>query len=285
MQFEIKNYKGNKYIQYTTERGYTFSNAEYFMFDVTSDTFKDFMSRIGGFTANMTTRYIKEHNLDVSSIMLCSIPQEYNDFIFGFVYLDKDKNVLSVEYDNDYGDYKYFKEKFENYIIETGFIFDLKDIVSFHNITEKINKNPSTEFGIEIEGRPVTYEDVLIYPYSEVTFRDEKQKERLDKLDVSYMKMSFTDNLGFVSNVRLKCEFFDSENNQIKEYQVFSGIKDREEYIAYQRQEDEKYQESKDMSLEENYSFNQNLSFLKQVTDKCTYYQGYLENTNEKIER
>lgn len=285
MQFEVKDYKGNKYIQYTTEGGYTFSNAEYFMFDVTSDTFKDFMSRIGGFTANMTTRYIKEHNLDVSSIMLCSVPQEYNDYLFCFVYLDKDKNVLSVEWDDDYGDYKYFKEKFEDFTVEIGNIFDLKEVPSFDKITKEINKNPSIEFDIEVEGKPVTYEDIVVCPYSEVVFNWQDFPEVFDKMNTSYMKMTFIDNIGIMSKTRLKCEFFDNENHPIKAYQVISGIKDRVKYINYKKQKDDSYREEYDEMLNENYYFQQNLSFLKRVADKCTYYHDDLEKTNEKIER
>ena len=91
MEFKLKDYKGNKYIEYFDEkRNLRFTNAEYFIFDVLSEEFKEIMRTTGGFVANMTTRHIKENQLDAAYIMLCCIPQEYNNFVFKFVYLDKD---------------------------------------------------------------------------------------------------------------------------------------------------------------------------------------------------
>lgn len=75
MKFALKSYQDKEYIEYS-DNEQTFTNAEYFIFSATSEEYHNIVDRTGGFVANMTRRYIEEHQLDAAAIMLCCIPQK-----------------------------------------------------------------------------------------------------------------------------------------------------------------------------------------------------------------
>lgn len=96
---------------------------EYFIIDVKSDIFNNIMESTGGFVANMTTRLFEKENLDVSYLMLVAIPQPNNNFVFKFAYFDNEFNLLKTYIDNNYNDYKYFKNKFKDCTIKNQEVF------------------------------------------------------------------------------------------------------------------------------------------------------------------
>lgn len=119
--YHTKDGKEYNYISYLyhevndrgDEKRDTFTNMEYFIIDVKSDIFNNIMESTGGFVANMTTRLFEKENLDVSYLMLVAIPQPNNNFVFKFAYFDNEFNLLKTYIDNNYNDYRYFKNKFK----------------------------------------------------------------------------------------------------------------------------------------------------------------------------
>ena len=163
MKYELKTYNDKfNYIHYIdTENDLDFTNHEYFVFDVLCDIFKEIMSTVGGFTANMTTRMIKKLDLNCNRIMLCQTPAKNNTFQFQFVYLDARNNVLHVEWDNNYYDYQYFKKKFSDCIIEEGIIFDLLKLDYLKEVWKEFD-TPTIDFNIKINNREISPDDILI---------------------------------------------------------------------------------------------------------------------------
>lgn len=264
MKFELKSYKGNNYIEYKDEeKNITFNNAEYFMFDVTSEIFKDIMHATGGFTANMTTRFIKEKGLNnIKYIMLCCIPQPFVDFVFHFVYLDENKNILEYMEDNNYFDYDYFKKKFNDCIVEEGFIYDLIEIQSLNNLTKEFCLNPSISFDFKVEGKDVHFEDTFIsYDFS---FFKEDIKNNLSKLNAKCVVLTFDCNkLNFIT---FKGKVIGNDNKNILYYQATSGIKDKELYIKEMQKKYNDFEE-KDVCFDE-FEFNLSVKIFKMFADK-----------------
>lgn len=90
--------------------------------------------------------------------MLVAIPQATNSFLFNFVYLDKNKQLLKCYKDSDCMDYIYFRKKFESCTVSRGSVYDL----DFDFLKNQISSNVTTDFNLIIEGRPVTKEDTII---------------------------------------------------------------------------------------------------------------------------
>ena len=61
MKYTLKHYDDKEYIEYEHD-GKVYDNMHYFSVNVLTDSFKEIMSQVGGFSANMTTRYIEEKN-------------------------------------------------------------------------------------------------------------------------------------------------------------------------------------------------------------------------------
>jgi len=230
MIFESKSYGNKNYIEYKDEESeLVFNNASYFMFDVTSKTFHDIMSSTGGFVANVTTRYMKEHNIDAAYIMLCTVPQEYNDYLFKFVYLDKNMNILKLDpqWDNNYFDYAYFRKKFSDCIVKEGLIFELEQIDSLQELTNLFYPNPSTDFNFQIDGRNVSFNDIFVYNGIGV-FKDSIQEE-LKQLDAETLLFQF--DFDTLNGIDAKGMIITADGNPLLNYQFYSGILDKDEYL------------------------------------------------------
>lgn len=266
MKFELKCYSEEKhYIEYTDDNGEIFNNAEYFMFNVCTEEFENIMHAVGGFTANMTTRFIKEHNLNCTYIMLCCVPQKYNDFIFRFVYLDDKYNILTYMSDNNYYDYSYFKKKFESCICKKGFIYELEDFETLKELTQEFNYTPSIDFDFVVENRTVHYNDVLIC--SDFDIFNDKIKNNLEKLGAKYVEFQF-DNSVF-DFIGLTGKVYDSNGNVLKSFQVHSGILDKIEFLKMEQQKDSEYTEN-DIPTSD-FEFTLSLSNARTLADKFSY--------------
>lgn len=243
MQFLLKEYKGHKYIQYIDEEsGLNTTNGEYFVFSVKSEDYKEIMKSTGGFVANMTSRLIRDQKIDIAYIMLCTIPQEYNNYLFAFIYLDENGTIITSAYDNNAYDYQYFKQKFKECIVKEGFIFDLYNDSRFNVITEKFCKSPSTDFELQINNKPITFDDTLIYSDMDIFKKDVKSK--LERLDAAYIefKLKMGHGMGFVN---MQGIIFDKNNNALLDYQITSGIKDKTEYVNHMKSLYHDYDESR----------------------------------------
>lgn len=232
MQYTLKEYVNRKdgisgkYLEYYDEKsGKKFTNAEYFIFDTICDDFKAIMSSTGGFTANMTTRMIKKLNIPCESIMLCQTPHSNNTFHFQFVYLDKDRNVLNVEWDNNPFDYEYFKKKFSSCIIEEGCVFDLLKYDYLEEVTKEF-KTPTVNFDIQIDGREITPEDVLIC--KDLCFLKEEYVEKFKNLGVTHAELKLEFNPLNPSNFYVL--FVKEDGNYLQNYSALENCKTWEEY-------------------------------------------------------
>lgn len=216
MQCVSKRYNDSRsYLEYSNEHN-VFTNAEYFMFDVKSEIFAEIMRAVGGFTANMTTRYIKENNLDVRYIMLCHVPQESNRYIFRFVYLDENKNILAQEGDDNPFDYEYFKEKFKDCTVKEGFIYELESEESLKELTKDFNPAPKTTCYFKVEGRDVNFTDTLVA--DDTFFFVEEMREKLNAINAkrSVFKFSFDRLNGFVA----KGQIYNADGSVVLESQL-----------------------------------------------------------------
>jgi hypothetical protein len=232
LNFEIKTYEDYNYIEYhEIESDKTFSNAEYFIFDVKSDEFINTMEYTGGFCANMTTRYIKDHNLDANYIMLAAIPQYYNSYRYMIAYLDENYNMLNYMFGSNPSDYMYFKRKFKKCIIRDGIVFELEDDARFNALTELCCKHGILDFDMMINDEPIKLHDKIKFDDFSI-FKKEAQ-EKLEKLGASYLELELVHNslmfLDFTGIV------IDNNCNAIKSYQFYSGIKDEDAYVEHMR--------------------------------------------------
>lgn len=268
MKFKQKTYGDKKYIEYSDEdKGLLFTNAEFFIFDIRSEAFQDIMQTTGGFVANMTTRFIKTQKLDtVTHIMLCCVPQEYNDYVFDFVYLDKDQNIITSLKDNNYFDYAYFKQKFKDCITKEGMIYELEGIESLKELTKQFHQSPSVDFNFKIDGKAVHFEDTLLC--HDLSFFREDFEKNLKKLHAQAALLHFEcDSLNFIT---LKGKVIDEDENPFLYYQVRSGTKDKTECVKRMQKKYEDYTE-KDICDEE-FEFDMNLQFAKTLADKMEFF-------------
>ena len=261
MEFKLKNYNSEySYIEYSNNEEYlVFNNASYFIIDVNSDAYKEIISSVGGFVANMTKRYIINNKLEgVSYIMLYCLPQKDNTFLFSFVYLDSDYNILAKEFDNNYFDYEYFKNKFNDCICREGLIYELEEV--------KLDfcANPSAGFGFEIDGKPFNFDDTFITS----DFSIFKEDFRNSILSFGAESISFKLKCNCLNFDGLVGYIYDKDGNALVNYQCHHNLKTLDEYK-------EKYEDCRQSDLDwacEPYELTLNISVLKLLAKKGTVH-------------
>lgn len=267
--FELKSHGDREYIQYTIKNDETmqFDNIHYVKIDVTSDEFKNTMQNVGGFCANMTTRHIAEMKektkKDITTIMLCCIPQETNEFIFCFTYMDQDDNIIDMMKDNNYYDYKYLTYKLRHAVTEIGMVYDLEDDKKYDAVTKLICPHPSTGFGIDINGKPITYDDILIYPDTDIFKKD--IRENLAGLGANAVRFEF--DYDIINDIHLKGTVPDRNDGYIKYYQAESGIEDIDEYIEKMKQKYDEGFSIKNVSTGP-FEIRVDVGFLRKIANK-----------------
>lgn len=234
MEIRTKQYKDKVYLEYEHQeengKHMLFTNAEYFMFDVESEEYKNIMSKTGGFVANVTSRYIEENKLDCSHIMLCCIPQEYNDYLFEFLYLDKDRNILNYMKDYNPYDYEYFKDKFKNCTVETGMVYDLENIESFSEITKQVSPVSSPKFPFTVDGKDLKWDDLIFCPESSDFSIFTEETRNVIKMNHgigSVLKFNFNTLGGFC----MKGHILDGNGEYIPSYKINYGVCREDEYV------------------------------------------------------
>lgn len=275
LNFELADYNGRKYIKYR----YTdtdnkvcedYTNMEYVVIDVKCEKFIEIMSRTGGFVANMTTRLFEKEKLDVYYMMLVAIPQATNSFLFNFVYLDKNKQLLKCYKDSDCMDYIYFKKKFESCTVSRGSVYDL----DFDFLKKQISSNVTTDFNLVIGGRPVTKEDTIIFNDGSICLH-EYEKDDVKKRGIEIDHFEF--NLDFSNyNTVLKGVAITRLGKTIKDYELDSKYQDvmtDEDYINRKRAElKEFYGHDVDFEIKpEVHEFRISLDFARIFNDKLSY--------------
>lgn len=236
MKYELKKYNDFTYIQYIDEENnLEFTNHEYFVFDVLCDRFKEIMSTTGGFTAEMTTRLIKKLNLRCNRIMLCQSPAKDNIFQFQFVYLSARNEVLNIEWSNNYYDYKYFKKKFSDCIIEEGIIFDLLKFDYLKEVWKEF-EIPSTEFNIKIDNREITPEDILIC--KDLCFLKDEYVDAFKSYGVTHAELSH--HYDCLNASHYKAKFIKEDGSYLPDYQGRFRIATIEEYREKYGKEDDR---------------------------------------------
>lgn len=234
MEIRAKQYKDKVYLEYEHQeesgKHMIFTNAEYFMFDVESEEYKNIMSKTGGFVANMTSRYIEENKLDCSYIMLCCIPQEYNDYLFEFLYLDKDKNILRYMKDDNPYDYEYFKDKFNNCTVEAGMVYDLENIESFSEITKQFSPVSSPKFPFTVDGKNIEWDSRLFLPENSdfsIFVEETRNTIKMNHGIGSVLKFDLNALNGFC----VKGHVLNGRGEYIPSYKINYGVCSEDEYI------------------------------------------------------
>ena len=275
---ELDNYNGKNYLKYKYTDSYEktcdeFSNMEYFVVDVKCEKFNKMMSTVGGFTANMTTRLFEKEHLDVYYMMLVAIPQTTNNFLFNFVYLDKNGELLKYYSDNNCTDYLYFKKKFESCTISKGSVYDL----DFDFLKEQISDKVTADYDLIIEGRPITKEDVIIFNDSCLCLTD-YEKRAINERGLKIAHFEFKLSFGGLMFVDLTGVAVTTSGETIKTYQmkkeyIKKGIITADDYINYERK---KLKECLGYDIDyevkvEDYMFMIPLDFAKKYSDKLSY--------------
>lgn len=276
MQYNLKDYVNQengisgKYLEYYDEKsGKKFTNAEYFVFDTICDDFKHIMGHTGGFVAEMTTRMIKKLNLPCESIMLCQTPSNNNTFLFQFVYLGENREVLNVEWDNNYFDYEYFKKKFASCIVEQGCIFDLLKYDYLKEVTKEF-KTPTEYFGIKVDGEEISPSDVLVC--KDLCFVKEEYVEEMIGYGVDHAELEFA--FDHLNSVHFRVVFVKEDGSLLPKYQALLDCKTIEEFREDHDQRDEDF-------YSEPYAMALSLSVARHLADHFTLKEKELEENLE----
>ncbi len=292
MEIRTKQYKDKVYLEYEHQeesgKHMFFTNAEYFMFDVESDEYKYIMSKTGGFVANVTSRYIEENKLDCSYIMLCCIPQEYNDYLFEFLYLDKDKNILRYMKDDNPYDYEYFRDKFKNCTVEAGMVYDLENIESFSKITEQVSPISSPKFSFTVDGKNIEWDSRLFLPESPdfSIFTEEKR----DALKMNHgIGSVFKFNVNTLDGFCLKGHILDGHGEYIPSYKIDYGVCSEDEYIQIHQKEypNETNVEEIREDIDTNpFEFTISINMAKSIAHRFSIYKQpeFIRSTNDEEE-
>lgn len=295
-KYKAKNGKVYDYIKYQyinteTKTCEEFSNMECFIIDTKCPAFIDIMSKTGGFVANMTTRLFKEENLNVAYMMLVVLPQSTCNFLFDFLYLDEDKNVLKKLVDNNYSDFSYFKKKFEPCITDRGSVYDL----DFNFLKEQISDTVSADFDLIIENRPITKEDIIIVNKNDINLAD-YEIESLTKCGIDISHYEFKLDFGGLSFIHLNGVAVTTSGDIVKDYQLDDkytdkGILTDDAYIEYTRNKmKEFYGRDVDCKIPiEPYTFIISLDSVKKISNSLSYKSSRENFINkqdiEEIER
>lgn len=272
MEFTLKDYKGHKYIEYNDEKnGKHFTNANYFIFDL-NEEFDEIMSSTGGFTAEMTTRMIKKLGIPCESIMLCSSPNSNNTFLFQFVYLGHNREVLNIEWDNNYFDYEYFHKKFADCIVEEGCIFDLLQHDSLKEVTKEF-KTPTVDFGINIDGKEVAVDDVLVC--DDLCFLKDECKEKWKEYGVTHAELRF--DFDCFNAFHFKAKFVKEDGSYLPRYQAQFDCETIEQFIEECGGGDEGY-------YSEPYEASVLTSIARQLSSHFTLKSGECVDKSEGID-
>ena len=275
LNFELADYNGRKYIKhrYTDTDNKVcedYTNMEYVVVDVKCEKFIEIMSKTGGFVANMTTRLFEKEKLDVYYMMLVAIPQATNSFLFNFVYLDKNKQLLKYYKDSDCMDYIYFRKKFESCAVSRGSVYDL----DFDFLKNQISSNVTTGFNLVIEGRSVTKEDTIIFNDSSICLH-EYEKDDIKKRGIEIDHFEF--NLDFSNyNTVLKGVAITQLGKTVKDYELDSKYQDvmtDGDYINRKQAElKEFYGYDVDFEIKPKvHEFRISLDFARIFSDKLSY--------------
>jgi hypothetical protein len=213
----MDNYKGHNCALYTFNDGCKIDNISYFTFAL-NDRYKEIMSTTGGFCANMTTRMIKEKNLDVDRITLMCIPSGSPEFRFFFAYLKEDVLVHAEFFNNRIYDYKYFYEKFKDCIIDEGKFYDICDESPYKDIQEvKDAKEVTDDFGILVNGEPFTIDKI-----DETIITDDLSifTEEIKNSTVKYVSLSF--DINAIGGVRFTYNLLDKDHNILTNKDIYA---------------------------------------------------------------
>lgn len=290
MEIRTKQYKDKVYLEYEHQeesgKHMLFTNAEYFMFDVESEEYKNIMSKTGGFVANMTSRYIEENKLDCSYIMLCCIPQEYNDYLFEFLYLDKDKNILRYMKDDNPYDYEYFKDKFANCTVETGMVYNLKNIESFSKITKQVSPISSPKFSFTVDGKDLDWNDSIFCPEN-FNFSIFTKKTR-DALELNHgigsvLKFDLNALQGFC----LKGSVLNGRGEHIPSYKINYGVCSENEYIQMLQKKHPDVidvEKIKEHIAPHPFEFTLSINMAKSIASRLSIYKQpeFIRSTNDE---
>lgn len=225
MKFRNKTYKskyGDRiYVEYYDEqRNEKYTNAEYYILDLKNRALIEKLNNIGGFCANIMYRILEEKEIEnVEKIMFACTPKETNQFVFLILYLNSNGKIMLTLRGDNYFDWKYFKNKFEEAILEEGFVYDLEGYKNLKPLINEIENKSSKDFGVIINGNQIEYNQILLLnDISSIRLKDDKDKETLKALGSKSALLRFCNSL--MGGIHLEICFIDSEDNLISYYQI-----------------------------------------------------------------
>lgn len=235
-----KNGKERRFFLYEGEDGTKVSGADYFVFDVTTETFKTAMNGIGGHTANMTTRFFQQRKIEPTHMALVSIPRVYADYRLMYLYLkqneDGEFSVLDAIQGESTLDYIHFRKEFASCMVEEGFSFDLSGRKGFKIASKMMRDAGDDFFDIVVSGKHIEPGDTIeIRDFS--IFNEEYKKELLS-MNVEKGTLSFK---GFnLNEMCFKARFFLPDGSPLMRWHIKGGTFDKDEFL---KSETEKYGE------------------------------------------
>ena len=158
MKYSLKKWQDKEYLVYETEQHQVFDNLHYVYIDLLTETVeKDLVC--DKYLFDVTIRYIKKNKLEnCQYIYFIPIPQKLNNFVFVIAYVSSDKMVLAKEYNNNVSDYLYYLKKLNNFDLKYGIIWELDGL---DDIKLEFSDTVSTSYGVQVDGRDITDDDVL----------------------------------------------------------------------------------------------------------------------------
>ena len=210
------------YLKYTDGK-LVYTNAEYFIIDTSTKRYKSIVKDF--VVGSMIPDGLRDE--DVKYIMLYALPQEYNDFVFLYIYLDENNIVLETKRGINFASYNYHKFTFKDCIVDSGFIYELD------YIKQDFCPNPSIEYSFAIDGRHIKLGDKV--KCTNISFLDSVRQDNLRKAGFDYYIAELYEN--FIGIVCFNCTFINKDGDVImnelgkSRYTVDLKICELSEYI------------------------------------------------------
>ena len=196
------------YLKYTDGK-LVYTNAEYFIIDTSTKRYKSIVKDF--VVGSMLPDGLRDE--DVKYIMLYALPQEYNDFVFLYVYLDENKIVLETQRGINFASYNYHKFTFKDCIVDSGFIYELD------YIKQDFCHNPSIEYSFAIDGRHIKLGDKV--KCTNISFLDSVRQDNLRKAGFDYYIAELYEN--FIGIACFNCTFINKDGDVIIGTRLYPG--------------------------------------------------------------
>ena len=270
-------------LEYENDGKIIANNVDFYVLDLKNEELLDILSHTGGFCANIMKRDPENRNIvGLKKIMFACLPQINNKFCFYILYLDDEYRVLMHLYGDNFYDFNYFKEKFSFAIFESGYVYNLKKYGNIWNFIKKeISENSSKDFGVVINGKEVSPDD-LIETNDFSVFNDEF-KEMAKYLGCSKAIIKFKTT--FLAGMQLSL-IPTKENNDpmfLIDYDSYDSEQSQDQIIENISKNNPIVIEEKIKDLFSLFYFDIPIDILYEIDlSKCDIFKGNIDSIEEK---